>query len=1162
MTPPVSADVLPAEEKITVTINGVKYNVPTTFSEVSLATYVRRHLHLTGTKLMCREGGCGICTVHVAHPDASGQIVQRSINSCLCPILSCDGWEVTTVEGIGSQEKPHPVQQALTDHYGTQCGFCTPGWIMTMYSLLQNSSGRSLTKQQIENNMDGNYCRCTGYRPILDAFKTFAQDGVNANAAVCDLEDVGSKTCKTTGGPCHGKCADFRAGSPYVAALAMEAAMIAPPWYKPTTLDELYKKAEELAGKNVYYVVGHTGKGVYNDYPYDAYVDLKGIAALSGVTKTDKVLTIAANTPLTDVISTFNQTASTSGFKYLTTLAAIISKTAHTSVRNAGSWAGNLALKNQHHDFPSDTYTAFTMAGTQLMIGPENKLYSMEDFLTFDLKGKFILQAHFPTYSDDYVFRTYKIMPRATNAHALVEAGFRAKLDKGQQGQVVITERPALIFANINDEFVHAKATEDFLTGKNIADPQLLKGALTTLQNEVQPKEDPAEASVEYRRSLAVSLFYKFALELVGDLADARYKTAVGSLVRPVSSGSQSFETKQENWPITQAIPKLESMVQCTGEAKYISDIETEGILRAAFVLTTQANASIYRLDATAAMALPGVLRVITASDVPGKNVIGTPGRTPIMGEEILATTQSYYAGQPVAIVVAVSREMAEEGAKLVKVEYFNVQTPILTCLDAINSNSFHETKMKDINVGDAEVAVKNAAVSVEGSFEMGAQQHFHTETMVTVCYPTEDGMNVEAGTQFIDGTQSAIAQACGLGKNKINVTVKRNGGGFGAKGSRINIVAAAVGIAAFVMKRPVKMHQSLWDNFKLIGRRLPYLIKYKAGTDAAGKLAGIVLDVYGDCGYQPSASVIVNGLPNWIDNIYFSPAWKVRLHACKTNTPPNTHCRAPGSTEGIYMTEYVLQHLAYASGKNPVDLKRQNFLKNGDNLLEGATIKDCNIGPLTEQLMSSASYNDRAVAVDQFNKDNRWRKRGISVVPMRFAVHWRNGNYNCLVAIFHEGGTIAVTHGGIELGQGINTKVVQVIAYELGVEMSRIQVQPTMAITNANARGTYGSISTELVCLSAIECCRQLNDRLKPVKDANPNVKWEDLIETCYKQGIDLSARTWTNPKPEEPLVYNTYCAMCTEVEVDILTGESHVLRLDCLYDCGESISPYIGKA
>lgn len=226
--------------------------------------------------------------------------------------------------------------------------------------------------------------------------------------------------------------------------------------------------------------------------------------------------------------------------------------------------------------------------------------------------------------------------------------------------------------------------------------------------------------------------------------------------------------------------------------------------------------------------------------------------------------------------------------------------------------------------------------------------------------------------------------------------------------------------------------------------------------------------------GYQPSASVIVNGLPNWVDNskltvsvdclakfdhirnrmacrcsqstfrrrgrCVYMPA-KPTLHRIliverqvRSSFPPRV--RMPprsseelvstftGSTEGIYMTEYVLQHLAYASGKNPVDLKRQNFLKNGDKLLEGATIKDCNIGPITEQLMSNAAYSDRAAAVDQFNKDNRWRKRGISVVPMRFAVHWRNGNYNCLVAIFHEGGTIAVTHGGIELGQGINTKV------------------------------------------------------------------------------------------------------------------------------------------
>ncbi|OQV23095.1 Xanthine dehydrogenase [Hypsibius exemplaris] len=719
MTPPIATSAIVQDDKITVTINGMKYDVPTSFSEVSLNQYLREHLQLTGTKITCREGGCGVCTVHVAHPDPlnSQQFIQKSINSCLCPILSCDKWDITTVEGVGNQTKPHPIQSALTSHYDTQCGYCTPGWVMNMCSILQNNS-ENLTQQDVENACDGNICRCTGYRPILEAFKTFAKDHPS-KCGTLDIEDEVQKgLCKTTGKACSGSC--HGKSTHYIKALSAAAEFIAPPWYRPTNLLELYEKIKALAGQNVYYVVGHTGMGVYNDAPCDAYVDLKGIPELYGTTLTASLLK---------------------------------QNCTHHSIRNSGSWAGNLAMKNRHKDFPSDSFVAFTVGNAKIFVGgPDMQSYSPKEFLDADLKGKIILRVEFQPFDSDFVFRTFKVMPRSGNAHAYVNAGFRAKVDRRiNPGQVVIVEEPMLAFGNINASMVSAEKTAKFLQGKNIADQAILQQALTMLNDEIVPMEgDPSEANV-------------------------RYRSAVGNLVRPLSSGKQEHGTKPENYPLTQPMPKLESMAQCTGEAKYTSDIELEGMLHAAFVLTTLGNAAIFEVDIKPAMTFPGVTRVLVASDIPGANNIGPLPNDP---EELLASKRSLYAGQPVALVVATSQDIAERAAKLVKISYYDVKTPTLNCRDAIKNQSY--VTVPGLSVGDADKAIAGAANKIEGELEIGTQNHMYMETEDAVTFPTEDGLNVECGTQWIYGTQISASQCCGIGLHRINVTVKRSGGGLG----------------------------------------------------------------------------------------------------------------------------------------------------------------------------------------------------------------------------------------------------------------------------------------------------------------------------------------------------------------------------------------------
>ncbi|OQV18343.1 Xanthine dehydrogenase [Hypsibius exemplaris] len=1150
---------------VVVTVNGLQYQVPNTYGEISLNEFLRKNLLLTGTKVMCREGGCGICVVYVEYPDPSqqGVVVQRSINSCLCPVLSCDGWSITTVEGTGNRVTPSPIQQQLTKHYGTQCGYCTSGMIMNMHGLTKKYNGSALTKQIVEDSFDGNMCRCTGYRPILDAFKTFASDSKPACHAVVDLEDISGQgpgvKCPTTGETCFGTCP-----KPHESQMAITNPinLQAASWDQPKTLTELYSRMAALAGKRLFLVAGHTSPGVYKDGPYDAYIDTKKISDLY-LKRVASTTFIGANVTMTDTIDFFNQTATSNPrFSYLAAVAGHIKKIAGTPVRNAATWAGSLMLKRTHPEFPSDIFLCFEVANALITVqssDTDKLVISPLALLTtnMDSPRRVITSAGFPGFDANVLFRLYKIMPRSQNAHALVNAAFRAQVDRSQPGKFVIGS-PALIFGNITGSFNHASLTENYLKGKDIGDATVLAGALKILHDEIKADDVPAEATPAYKQSLSCSLFYKFALEIVGNSANSRFRSAVGSLSRPISSGTQDFPTNASNYPLTQPIPKLESLVQCTGEAKYISDTDSGTMLYAAFAVAERGNADIVKIDSTDAMKYPGVVKVLTAMDIPGVNNINPNAN--VDQEEALASAKALFAGQPVAVVVGSSQTAAEEGAKLVKVTYANAQTPILTCRDAIDAKSFFPS-IPDMVIGDAPTAIKNAPSRVKGVLEIGSQMHFYMETQAAVCTPTDDGMDVESGTQWVDWVQGGVAQCLGVKKNLINVSVKRIGGAYGGKISRGNIIACGAALAAHAVNKPVKMFQSLWDSAKMIGKRNPYYVEYEAGFDANGKLAGIITNVYANCG-QTATESPVSAVTLWGDNGYNCPNWKVSMTNCKTNLPANTWTRAPGSTESIFFIEYIMEHIAQTLGKPSIDVKRANFYKNGDRTITGQPLKDFTLAELTDSFLTSASYRQRLQDAATFNLNNRWRKRGISVTPMKYGSTWNGNNFNCFISIFHSGGTVAVSHGGVEMGQGINTKVAQVVAYELGIPLDLVSIKPNFSLTNANANSTGGSVTSELVSLAAINCCSQLKARIDPIKNTMPNASWSDIIEACFVKTIDLSARSWIAPKTtgdDAPVNYNTYGVTCTEVELDVLTGEHQITRMDVIHDCGESMSPLV---
>ncbi|XP_032242989.2 xanthine dehydrogenase/oxidase-like [Nematostella vectensis] len=1124
-------------KKVSFSLNGVKYTVMNPDALMSLNEWIRSQPHLTGTKVMCREGGCGCCTVVVTKADpVTNKPMTMPVNSCLWPLCNADGVSITTTEGIGNKDDGfHAIQERLADHNGSQCGYCSPGMVMNMYGLLKTNAFPS--KQEIENHFDGNICRCTGYRPILDAMKTFAKD-----ADPLDIEDVSRQCCTS----CPRK-----SGLNTVMAMDNEPT----PWYSPTTLKDLYTLAAMNKDKRIRFVGGNTGLGIYkDDGPYDIYICIDQIPELKMCKVSADSLAVGSAVTLSTLITTLDDHATS--YPAYKPLAEHAKKVANVPVRNVATVGGNLMLTHDHPYFLSDLMTIFETIGARVVIGDavhgSSDEYTLMSFLNMDMKSKILvgLMIPLPTPATTFV-RTYKVMPRAQNAHAYVNAGFATTLDKAS----LTGSSFRLVYGGIGPYAIHATKTETYLEGKPLTQLDTLKGALAILSSELSPDPSPASSSPAYRKSLGLSLFYKFYLAMLGDKASARLRSAAVPYTRAISSGTQNYDSHPELYPLTKPMTKLSAKLQASGEAQYTNDIPAQnGELYAAFVLASQGNCKIASIDATIAKALPGVVEFMSASSIPQQGVNNFMP-TPNDPEEIFCSGEVLFAGQAIGLILADSQRHADKAAEAVKIVYKDIATPILSIKAAIAAKSFFPA-IAPMTVGDAEGAIKTASHVISGEIAMDTQHHFHMETQVCRCVPEEDGITVHSATQWIDLLQSAVAQALGFSVNKVHVDVKRCGGAYGGKASRSLHPATAVALAAHVFKRPVRMMMNFNTNMKMVGKRTPYLVKYKVGTDDSGTLKGIDMTMYADYGCSVNDSDM-GSTYNFCDNAYYCANWKINAIPCRTNTASNTWCRAPGSIQAVFIMESIMEHVAKSLGKTPEDVRQVNLYQKNQTMPSGQALKYCNIRTLWQDLQETSEFLKRKAEVESFNKANRWRKRGLSLVPLRWSAMWGNGRYGALVSVFNNDGTVQITHGGIEVGQGINTKVVQVAAHTLGIPVDYISIQATTSFTTPNNNPTGGSIASEMACKAVLQCCEALNNRLTPIRQKYKPKNWQELISKSYSDGVDLSAKSMFFDPEMYPIQYSSYGATCTEAELDVLTGESQILRTDILYDCGQSMNP-----
>ena len=655
----------------------------------------------------------------------------------------------------------------------------------------------------------------------------------------------------------------------------------------------------------------------------------------------------------------------------------------------------------------------------------------------------------------------------------------------------------------------------------------------------------------------------------------------------PVSNVQQGTEVVHES-----------AHLHVTGAATYTDDIpELAGTLYAALVLSPVAHGELIGegIDRAAILKEHGVVAVFTARDIPGENNCG-----PIVHDDpFLADGKVEFLGQAVAVVVAREMLYAREAAKKAQVLVKELK-PILTIEEAMEAGSF-VMPPKGITRGDAAAAIAQSAHTVRGTVRTGQQEQFYLEGQITYAVPREDGqLTLYCSTQHPDGNQREAAAALNLSTNDVEVICRRMGGGFGGKEGNASIFSQSAALAAFKLKKPVKLRVNRDDDMMITGKRHDFRIDYEVGFDDNGRIQGAHITLMSRCGYSTDYSGPVNDRACLhIDNTYHIPALKLISHRCKTNTQSSTAFRGFGGPQGMFGIETVIDEIAATLHKDPLEVRKLNLYQ--DPAISGTPdtmttqynqlIEDWVGDKVVAQVEAQARYAERRAAVKAFNAQSKTRKRGLALVPLKFGISFTATHLNqggALLVIYMDG-SVSVNHGGTEMGQGLNTKMAQVCADGLGISVDKVRVTATDSQKVPNASATSASSGADINGAAIMNATAQMRERLKPVAarllgcqaedvsfannavhGAGKSVNWSDLTKQAWLDRVGLSV-TGFYMTPEikydfttlngRAFYYYCYGASVSEVEIDTRTGEWWLKAVDIVHDVGKSINPAIDK-
>jgi len=642
------------------------------------------------------------------------------------------------------------------------------------------------------------------------------------------------------------------------------------------------------------------------------------------------------------------------------------------------------------------------------------------------------------------------------------------------------------------------------------------------------------------------------------------------------------------NFFIEQKRPHESGSKHVSGYANYIDDIvEPEGTLYGAIGYSKKAHAIIKKLDLREVWKSEGIVSVVTSADIPGRNDVG-----PVHDGDPIFPKKAEYFGQPLFAVAATSVELARKAVLKAKITYKTLK-PVIGAREAFKKKLF-VLKGKKIKKGNPIKKINKAKNYLKNSFTLGSQEHFYLEGQIAFVIPQEDNdFKVYSSTQHPSETQQIIAKMLNQKNNSINVEVRRIGGGFGGKETQSFIFASICTLLSKKTKCPVKLRMDRDDDILITGKRHDFHADYEVGFSDKGIIEGVKIKLLSRCGISPDLSGAINSRALLhIDNAYYLSDVSVENYLCRTNTSSSTAFRGFGGNQGMMMIENIIDNVARFLRKDPADIRKINFYqKNRKNITHyGMRIQDNVINEIFSKLIKSSNYKNRRLNIKRFNLKNKYLKKGLAITPVKFGISFTTIHLNqagALVHIYYADGSVHVSTGAIEMGQGTYTKIAQLVANELGLPFNKIKISATRTDKVPNTSASAASSTTDLNGAATLNAISKIKMNLATyvkrkykikngagvyengmVKFKGKSFKFNKLIKEAYLNRVSLSSSGfYATPKIHfdkktfkgRPFLYFCYSAAVSEVMIDTLTGENKILRTDILHDAGRAINPAI---
>lgn len=638
---------------------------------------------------------------------------------------------------------------------------------------------------------------------------------------------------------------------------------------------------------------------------------------------------------------------------------------------------------------------------------------------------------------------------------------------------------------------------------------------------------------------------------------------------------------------VSQAVAHDSAARHVSGAAIYIDDMpEPRDLLHAYMGVSERAHARIKGMNLSDVEAAPGVSCVLSVRDIAGENDI-SPAHT--KDEPVFAGEVTEFVGQPLFVVAAETRDQARRAARLAIVEYDVL--PAVNDLDAALAKKNLVAPEQELKCGDARAAIEAAPHSLKGRIRTGSQEHFYLEGHIAMAVPGEgDEMRVYSSTQHPSEVQQSVARVLDLADNAVTVETRRMGGAFGGKESQSSLFATVAALVARKTGRPVKIRPDRDDDMIMTGKRHDFIADYEVGFDDQGRILGVEYDLASNCGYSADLSTAINGRALFhLDNCYYLSAARMKALPLKTNRPSNTAFRGFGAPQGMAAGERVIEEIAFALGLDPLEVRKRNLYGSAEaNETPYGQIFEDNVVPeIISQLEKTSDYAGRRQEITDFNESSAYLKRGIALTPVKFGIAFTARHLNQAGALVHvyTDGSIHLNHGGTEMGQGLMTKVAQVVAEEFQVDLDHVVISAVSTDKVPNTSPTAASSGSDMNGMAARLAARQIKDRLTAfaaeqydvpadgieflpnrVRVGNQEIPFPDLVREAYMARASLSATGfYKTPKIHfdfetgrgRPFFYYACGAAVSEVAIDTLTGEYKVNRVDILHDVGRSLNP-----